>query len=1148
MKPTTKDSILSLFDFTNHQRQAATDDRTAISVTAGAGSGKTRTLVGRYLHLLEKGYPLRSLVAITFTDKAAREMRTRIRSDIEKWLASEALEESSSQRELWEITFTELDAARIGTIHSLCAEILRAHPAEAGVDPKFTVLEEGLAAAFRAQSVDTALAWAATSTEAVQLFGFFKEYELRRLLSTLLDRRLDVGPVLHFPEPIKGWAAALSSWLDRQLRVSTWSDSLEALASHLARQPDDKLELARREVLAKWEEVRQARAYQDWDGTFIALAQLRRAISTGGRKANWASTDQTAVRAAMGYLREHYDTELSPLVGKASTTRWELDEQVAGILPALRLLVGETFQEYQRLKDEQQTLDFDDLEGGAAQLLNERFEVRQRWQREISAVLVDEFQDTNDRQRQIVYALTGFAESTPSDQSADLFVVGDAKQSIYKFRGADVTVFRQVQSDIAASGGLSIDLDITFRTHKPLLSVANTLLASILGETEDPTRPYQVPFAPLHAYRQLPASTAIRAPYVEFHLGLGENAKTGRAAAAVALAERLHELHQAEEFDWGQMALLFRASTAFSVYEDALEWADIPFVTVAGRGFYDRPEIRDLLNALTAIADPTDDLALTGLLRSPAFGLPDADLYHLRFPGGGDKPRPLWETLNAHPSASLGSRPEPVEGTGSLIGNTAQTRARDIITELHTLSGRAPAAEVLKRFLDLTGYRTILGTVPEGGRLQRNVDKLLSDAHRSRLVGLGEFLAYVQTLRDVGLREGEAPVEAGGAVQLMTVHKAKGLEFPLVVIADAAYDHPGGAVMALLDADLGLLLGLRAPDGARPVAWRLAGLAETARDDAEVNRLLYVAATRAQEKLLVSGHVKRLKSGRLSLRGWLARLGQVIGLNEITLEGEVTTPRTLAVRASSDNGPVACTLYPQRSLSTPPVTPPSPSVQPTKSAESLAIPDLVANLQPAEPGNADYKTRRREADPPQRVWRVVPRAKHPTGPAWVVGKLVHEALRRWRFPDADDTTLPFDAFIRPYALEAGLTDPAEIRATIRETTRLLERFHAHPLCAEIRDAESYHEVPYTLPNDRGIIDVLYRSSEGWTIVDFKTDELRSEAEIRDTIRREGYDKQVQSYADAVARQLGQRPRTLLVFLRVGREVRVHESGNTDPTT
>ena len=467
----------------------------------------------------------------------------------------------------------------------------------------------------------------------------------------------------------------------------------------------------------------------------------------------------------MRSLREYYDLELKPLVGDGLTSvRWELDERVAAALPVFGKLIRQLFRDYERLKDEQQALDFDDLEGKAAVLLAGDESVRARWQREIRAVLVDEFQDTNDRQRQIVYGLSGFTSNSgagplsSAGQSASLFIVGDAKQSIYKFRGADVTVFRRVQADIQGAQGLPLDLDLTFRAHKPLLETINALLLPVLGEVEDPAHPFRVPFAPLQPYRQTPAAKAVARPYVEFVMGLGEDAAEGRAAAAAALAGCMQRIHAQEGFEWGDMAILFRASTAFEVYEDALESAGIPFITVAGRGFYDRPEIRDLLNALAAIADPTNDLAMAGLLRSPAVGLSDAELYHLRFPNDAQKPVPLWQSLNLHP------------GNASIV----QQRARTIIADLHTLVGRASAAEVLKRYLDLTGYHAILGMVPGGSRLQRNVDKLLADAHRSRMVNLKDFLDYVQALRDVGTREGEAPVEAEGAVQLMTVHKAKG--------------------------------------------------------------------------------------------------------------------------------------------------------------------------------------------------------------------------------------------------------------------------------------------------------------------------------------------------------------------------------------
>ena len=225
----------------------------------------------------------------------------------------------------------------------------------------------------------------------------------------------------------------------------------------------------------------------------------------------------------MSELRQVYDENLKFLAEKS---RFSLDEKVAAYLPAIQKLFAQVLAEYQHRKDERQALDFDDLEGLTARLLAENPAVRARLQSGLRAVLVDEFQDTNDRQRQIVYALTGFnpenitAKSAKdakekqsklsdwrlggSEMNVDLFIVGDAKQSIYRFRNADVTVFRQVQADVQAAGGALIDLDLTFRAHKELLESLNPLLAPILGESDDPARPYAVPFSPLRAYRQSP--------------------------------------------------------------------------------------------------------------------------------------------------------------------------------------------------------------------------------------------------------------------------------------------------------------------------------------------------------------------------------------------------------------------------------------------------------------------------------------------------------------------------------------------------------------------------------------------------------------------------------------------------------------------
>ncbi|HET89939.1 MAG TPA: hypothetical protein ENN99_04245 [Chloroflexi bacterium] len=1121
-------SILDSLGLNDLQTEAATTPGDVV-VTAGAGSGKTRTLVGRYLYHLEAGAPLRAVVAITFTEKAAREMRTRIRQTITDWLAQDP-----PGRAFWEAAFADLDAARIGTIHSLCAQILRDHPVEAArldVSPGFGVLEEGRAAVFRARAVEEALAWAAEDDSASYLFRPFKEFGLRTAVSTLMEKRLDADPAFErlSDDPLPEWTDALLGWLDGHLNTVEWRGILDDLRGLRADDPADKMEIARQEVLAHAGAADAARERGAVGAALAALAAVRASTGLNGRKGNWPGDTLAAAKESMRALRTYFDERLAPLADPKKPSSWQLDAQVAGLLWPLHAVYRRAVACYTRAKHAENGLDFDDLEAEALALL-QMPEVCTVWQENVHAVLVDEFQDTNERQREIVYALSGFGAS--ARRPGALFVVGDAKQSIYRFRGADVTVFRRVQDDVARAGGWVISLDLTFRAHHGLVEETNRILAPVLGTEERPGRPYEVPFAPLQAHRREPRS-GVAAPWVEFHLGVGQSADEGRQAAADGLAARLLDLRVREGVAWQDVALLFRASTTFPVYEDGLERAGIPFVTVAGRGFYDRPEVRDLLNALVAIADPTDDLALAGFLRSPAVGLSDAALYLLRFPPPGTaaverhKPRAIWPALN---HAALPDIVPPEELARAL-------RGRDLVAELHSLAGRVSVAALLKRLLDLTHYRAALLTAQSGPRAQRNVDKLLSDAHASDLVSVTEFVEYVRALRDVGARESEAPTEAGSAVQLMTVHKAKGLEFPVVVIADAAHAGYGRSADVLLDDLLGVTVDLRDEDRQgdilHPLVYRLAGLRDLERNVAEGNRLLYVAATRAQEKLLVSGHTKILKGGGLSLSGWLELLGQAAGLGDVTVAGTPCAAQTIPL-----SGDVGCVLYPWREEAAA-----STSAPPAQESEAGYRPpvmeDLVAPLVVSAPDD-DPKLSAREADPPPRVWRVVPVTRRPEGPAWVVGSLVHVALRRWYFPDRPG----WSEFLWPFALEAGLTDPQEIQRTIAQARRILSRFQGHVLYAAFDRAERHHELPYTIEVDgapkSGVLDLLARLDGGWAVVEFKTDELRAAADLAAHIDEKKYDEQVRGYAAAVIRLLGERPRTLLIFLNVGRQVEVVE--------
>jgi ATP-dependent exoDNAse (exonuclease V) beta subunit len=317
-------------------------------------------------------------------------------------------------------------------------------------------------------------------------------------------------------------------------------------------------------------------------------------------------------------------------------------------------------------------------------------------------------------------------------------------------------------------------------------------------------------------------------------------------------------------------------------------------------------------------------------------------------------------------------------------------------------------------------------------------------------------------------------------------------------------------------------------------------------EEAESKRLLYVAATRAKEMLLVSGHTKRKKDGSLTLNGWLGWLGEQIGLSEARLDALPTAPQPISL--PWQGGELACVLHP---LQPAPLTPEQIELsvvlesgeRPDKgeAAEDDASfpPDLVAPIYASPPDNADEKTHRRDQEPPARVWRVIPRGRQ-RAPAWVVGQLTHAALARWHFPNQSG----FETFLRPHALQAGLTDQRETDMAIAETRRLLTRFQLHPLYAELDAAERHHELPYSVelaegPHS-GIVDLLYQADDCWTVVEFKTDRLEKGTDLEVHLAEKKYDHQVACYVEAVHRLLGERPRALLVFLNVGRQVCVKD--------
>lgn len=1132
MSPTApKRPIVAQMKPSSEQEPAILDRGRDVVVTAGAGAGKTLTLVARYLSLLDEGLDLRKVVAVTFTQKAAREMRNRARQEISDYRDTGL---DADEKEKWDDRYRGLDAARIDTIHGLCSEILRSHPAEAGVDPHFRVLDEGLAGVAIADVVDEALTWAANNDDLVDLFTLLGEGPLRATLSRMLTRRLDVEACLEsapkdvWPAWEKGICEHIRGFLDKvEPEFEKLRDLRDDGTLARAEAAGDKLAPHVRTLLDTREEIASCLADGDWAGAAAHLPTLRRSMPGNvGSAGSWRPHDP---KPALAELRRWYDEGPKKWLGGGIDEAHE--RRLAGAVPALWALYAYASDRYRRLKEENQALDFDDLEARALALLRDNPAVRERWQREVQALLVDEFQDTNGRQRDLVLLLNG-------DQGR-LFIVGDAKQSIYRFRGADVAVFRAERDRIKA-GGANFPLETSYRAHRDLVAALNALLRHVLGEAEDPDRPWAEPFAPLLHRRKAPLP-GLHAPFVELHLAAGPKSGGALERAAAALAGRIQELVgagiQIEGHDgprplgYGDIAILCRASASFQDYENALEEAGVPFLSLAGGGFYDRPEIRDVLNALRAVADPTEDLALVGMLRSPACGLSDAALYLLC--GAATKANPgLWDVLK---------EAEGVEGLTAEDLRRAQDAAV-LIGDLHERVGRTPVADVLKAFLDKTDYRAALVRAGQV-RGARNISKLLAYAHASEIVGVGDFLEYVAGLRDVGARESEARTADVGAVQILTIHAAKGLEFPVVAIGDITHRRAGISGM-LLDPELGLLLPAADSQGRLPAVYGVGSAREDQLEEAESDRLLYVAATRARELLLLSGCINLKQRFIGKQDGWLGRMtgDECLPLEklEVTQDPEGTGVQRFDLQVGSV--PVSCAVYELKYK-----VPPGPSSTTEEAVPAAVLP--LPLLDPVRPDEhkPDDPTKQQERTHEQRVWRVVPGAVDSSAPAWVTGLLVHEALAAWRFPGGEPGAPvegSFERWVEARARGYGIADAGQLADATRRARRLLLRFRAHPLFQEMDGADRLlHEVPYSLVAEgrveSGILDALYRRDGTWTVVEFKTDRVRDRAELDRLLAKEDYLAQAGRYAAAVEALLGQKPRCVLCWLDVAGAVSLY---------
>lgn len=477
---------------------------------------------------------------------------------------------------------------------------------------------------------------------------------------------------------------------------------------------------------------------------------------------------------------------------------------------------------YEDFKKRQGLLDFDDLIIYAKRLLRENKSIRRRYQKMIRYILVDEFQDTDFHQREIIFYLAEDGAISMTDNPEDivlskdkLFIVGDSKQSIYRFRGADVSVFNDTYR-LMEKIGRCFELNINYRSLPQNIRFINDLFGKIMGRNSEGKKDYETIYTDILPSRE-DKTNKQTVEFLVVEKDLDETMEVVRHREADLIARRILTL----DVPFKDVAVLFRAMTNVKIYEEAFRRYRIPYYVIAGSGFFARQEIKDILNFLKVLEDENNKIALAGVLRSPMFGLSDNELYK-------------WAKDKREP---------------------------EVIVYLRKLKDRLTLSGLIQEIVRCTNYKAILATQYMGEQSISNINKMIEAARRFEEKGLftlKDFVNYIDELVTNEAREGEAPIseEESNVVKIMTIHKAKGLEFPVVIIPDVQREPKPVRGIVLFDKGFdGLGLKVKGSDGEyqdTPTRKLIKQQIER-KELAESKRLLYVASTRAKDYLIYSG-------------------------------------------------------------------------------------------------------------------------------------------------------------------------------------------------------------------------------------------------------------------------------------------------------
>ena len=1069
---------MPIYDLDTDQSLAATAPGGEVAISAGAGSGKTRLLVSRYLYYIKKEkLPLSSIAAITFTNKASDQMKARI---YEK--ACELAENNPDEHEMWMDVAENVHHAPISTIHSFCSSILRSHPVEAGLDPFFTVIDEVTNSRLKNNAVKSfvELRLAENPDDISFLVNIFGMEGLKKILRGFIEKRTFMVKFLDSNED--------SGVLDTEnLRLEYKKSMLKTVEKYVylleefhAFRPDgDKITIVYDMLDECFSKIRDMLEKDDVDTSYINYC-LDNIILKGGSPKKWGRDRLNALKSALKECRSFLNAIASYYEDESGVTA-----QAASFLLRDYTLLDNFFLEQKKSRS---CLDNDDIIIETWKLLRTNSRLCQKISRSYRHILVDEFQDTDGMQMDILRMITG-------NTTAVLFAVGDPKQSIYRFRGADVTVFKEYMLKANFKS-----LKTNYRSAPSILNFVNAAFGAIMGD--EPSNIFEAPYIKMKPKRlDNGGSHDVEIAVID---------KTGkdsyRLYEAEFIARRALQLNTGAadggKYSFGNMALLLRKGTATSYYEEAFLRNGIPFINLAGGRLSKTPEIYDIGNLLTWLESPDDPALLTAVLLSPFFYIDSDTLFRIRMMSG---------TPEKIPAFVLEGRDTSPD---KLIESSDFIRARKILNDILSIRDRLSIREILERVFDKTGYTmTLLADKIKGERSLAILDLLLETADIFEHNGgaLGEFADLI--LSGESLTRESAHVETKDDVlSIMTIHRAKGLEFKVVFLADITSTgrHDMGEI--IFESDLGPGFKIRDAHGGTIKtypAWKAEKMKKE-KDIAESKRLFYVGCTRAEDRLIISGaQPPKDLDATYEKDNWINWLHTAFSIPQNSDLHEYTSEMFLYRRISRETGAADYmkTAYWKELLE---------SSGKESSSENDAVDRLIAPIE-----SVPYSGAPEHISPTQLIDYILCPAlytyKHVQGldiPQHVqglditqhvqglditqtekdsermgskYGSLAHAVLEKINFNDAGSWKPVIDSF-------ASKDIPERLKDKLNEE---LLKFSESDLYSQIRNSEEIRrEMTFTFNiNDvliRGKIDIVYRFGNDTVIVDYKTGEMTAD--------------------------------------------------------